>query len=398
MKYLNKYDQFKLNESSEFVTNPDEIKRIIMGLSLRGYMDLRENWFSENVTIREDGTVDVTGDMNIYAQFPRLPIKFGRVTGRFLCSGNNLTTMVGFPDYVGGNLMVENNFISNMEGFPKYVGNSVSFSRNKLTSLEGLPDTINGNLELSFNKLESLKGCPRIVLGHLLASYNYFTDLVGSPEEIGHDFFIQSSPNLTSIKGLTPNVGGQVQLIGCPKLYMMEKWEGDCEGGINFKGEYGENNDILPPNLSEDECCPIQQVRQLFESFKDFNDSLDYKYFKMVGGRPAIILWRFEEALAEFDLPFPKKKLEATLGQIDVMVPLNPPSYHNIKEYGDFGVYIYVDDSGARIEGLKDKTGLLPWNKDPLEEWEEWDEDYDDDGENYPVDDYDDEEDDEEDD
>jgi len=47
----------------------------------------------KNYTIRDNGTVDVTGDVNIKDRgLTKLPVQFGVVTGEFDCSYNKLTS------------------------------------------------------------------------------------------------------------------------------------------------------------------------------------------------------------------------------------------------------------------------------------------------------------------
>lgn len=322
------------------------------------HRELRLRDMRNLVTINSDGTVDVRGDFHVFkdlagsrsTQMSRLPIKFGKVDGTFGCNRVGLTTLIGCPDFVGGEFHGSSNKLSNLEGFPKRVGGFINLMFNELTSLEGLPEIVD-KIWLQNNNLTSLKGCPRIV-DSIEIGWPPITDLEGAPEEIRDgDFDINGNPHLKSLKGLPKQVEGEISAIGIPGLFTMEKWEGECHGfKFRWSDDFDPEDSMIPLPKSYDDPSPIQQVRQLFKSFEDFNDSLDYRYFKMVGDVPAIIAWRFKQALEEFDLPFPLNKL----------------FYRNHGGYRDFGFYMYVDDEGNRV---KDLEGVPPYNNDESE-WE----------------------------
>ena len=97
-----------------------------------------------NYTINPDGTVDVDGNVDLGAEpslliSKRLPIKFGKVSGNFSCSDNQLTSLDGSPTTVGGHFYCSNNLLTTLEGGPKEVGGNFFCSHNLLTSLEGCP-------------------------------------------------------------------------------------------------------------------------------------------------------------------------------------------------------------------------------------------------------------------
>ena len=58
----------------------------------------------------------------------QLPLQFDRIGGNFECYSRNLTTMVGFPRTVKGNLAVEFTHFLSLEGIPKHVGGSILIS------------------------------------------------------------------------------------------------------------------------------------------------------------------------------------------------------------------------------------------------------------------------------
>lgn len=362
MKYLNNYTNFRLNENSSFLKDP---KEILEKLTL-----LCDNFNPGLATIHPDGTVDYAGSIRFIRRrgLSKLPVKFGQVNG-FSCAGLGLTTLEGCPEKVEGFFFADQNELTDLKGFPKFVGSHIKLSFNKLTTLEGL-NYHKGNLFLDNNKLTSWNGGPDQIYpdgdpSALNVMKNLFTDLKGFPTQLNGYFQVENNPHLTSLEGFPqvclelpgvlfgdriPGSKFSVRILGMPNLFFMERYDGD------FDLDFGE----LPQTSHEEEFSfrfvaqstsefappPISQIVQLFPSHKDFMDSLDYRYFKMVDGKPGIIEWRFRQALEELDLPF----------------PLNPPYWHNNSKYRgcqDLGIYIYVDDTGKRVEGLQ---GVPPWN------------------------------------
>ncbi len=83
---------------------------------------------------KKTGMIDVDVDVNMnHLELTEIPIKFGRVQGRFSCSYNNLTTLKNCPDWVGGSFDCSRNNLTSLEGFPVFIKGDVYFSDNKLT-------------------------------------------------------------------------------------------------------------------------------------------------------------------------------------------------------------------------------------------------------------------------
>jgi hypothetical protein len=58
----------------------------------------------------DKGEVDVEGNISIRKKgLTQIPVKFGRVSGDFSCSWNNLTTLKNCPDYVGEEFFIYSN-------------------------------------------------------------------------------------------------------------------------------------------------------------------------------------------------------------------------------------------------------------------------------------------------
>ena len=114
-----------------------------------------------NYSINSDGTVDVDGDVDISGGWiEKIPLKFGSVTGDFLCQSNELTTLEGGPKEVGGNFNCSVNELTTLKGAPIRVGGNFDCYKNNLTSLEGAPENIDYYFNCKFNDLISLEGLP----------------------------------------------------------------------------------------------------------------------------------------------------------------------------------------------------------------------------------------------
>lgn len=144
----------------------------------------------ENYTINEDGTIDVDGDVDLSNNFLKqkqvlfkIPFKFGKVSGDFNCSYNNLESLEGSPYYVGGNFVC---------------------IKNKLTSLNGSPSEVGGYFSCSYNKLKSLEGMTL---------------------EIGDDFYCKRNPDLKELDSVS-NIEG---ILFCDKEVDISKFKGYCK-------------------------------------------------------------------------------------------------------------------------------------------------------------------------
>ena len=121
-----------------------------------------------NYTINSDGTIDVDGDVILSDRLTKLPLKFGRVTGDFICSYNQLVSLRGCPTEVGGDFDCMDNKLVSLEGGPTEVGGGFNCSYNKLVSLEGGPYSVGGGFNCSNN--------PISVIYNLFGSLKEFQD------------------------------------------------------------------------------------------------------------------------------------------------------------------------------------------------------------------------------
>jgi hypothetical protein len=193
MKYLKRWNQ--INENVNLICQK-----------------LYKSKWIENYKINPDGTVDVNGDVNLsFKKLTHLPLKFGRVSGSFDCSknqlislegapsevywfdcsGNQLTSLEGAPLKVSSDFYCFDNQLTTLVGAPRIVGGVFNCSSNQLTTLEGSPRKV-GDFSCQDNQLKSLIGAPEIVNGGFYCGRNQLTSLIGIPEV--SDIYLKSNP------------------------------------------------------------------------------------------------------------------------------------------------------------------------------------------------------------
>ena len=131
----------------------------------------------------ETGEVDIWGgdfDCDRQALTDFKGVRFGHVTGYFMCHTNRLTSLEGAPREVGGGFWCTGNKLTSLVGAPQIVGGDFRCNYNKLTSLEGLPDgfSVGGDFDCCHNELTSLEGAPQVVGDDFDCRYNPVSALV----------------------------------------------------------------------------------------------------------------------------------------------------------------------------------------------------------------------------
>ncbi len=126
-------------------------------------------------------------------------MKFNRVNGDFLISGNKITSLMGCPREVDGDFSCSRNNITNLIGGPKIVGGDYFANTNYLlNSLEGSPTHVGHDFNLySNNKLISLKWCPLVLYNLDIADCQYLKTIDTSVEV--KNFIILSNSGLDHI-------------------------------------------------------------------------------------------------------------------------------------------------------------------------------------------------------
>jgi len=176
-------------------------------------MDDIKKWLGKmkigNYTIRDNGVVDVNGDVDLegrLGKLERLPVQFGHVTGSFSCGDNKLTSLRGGPSVVDSNFDCSGNRLTTLDGSPISIGGSFHCNSNKLTSLINGPTNVVGAYSCGWNKITSLDGSPRVVKGEFNCAGNYLTNLKGGPDSAtDYDCY---HCNLKSLEGAPREVSG----------------------------------------------------------------------------------------------------------------------------------------------------------------------------------------------
>jgi len=132
-------------------------------------IDLCSEYGIWNYQIRDDGSIDVVGNVDLSGKLgdlKQLPLNFNEVKGDFDCRVNNLTTLEGCPKVVHDYFSCAKNKLTSLEHSPKIIkGNFHCWYNDNLTSLDGLENTnIDSCLDVEgCTNLYSLKGFPKKV-------------------------------------------------------------------------------------------------------------------------------------------------------------------------------------------------------------------------------------------
>ena len=166
--------------------------------------------------------VHIKGDFdvsfNVLKSLNNSPVK---VDGAFKCRYNkNLKSLVGGPKEVKS-LIANNCSLRDLNGIPNFnaplinTGN-IDLSSNQLTSLVGLPTKVFGNLSIYNNPgLKTLAGCPELVRGDFEALWLPITNCIGGPKYISGDLYLHDT-EINSLEGFPKEVTGNVYLGNTP--------------------------------------------------------------------------------------------------------------------------------------------------------------------------------------
>jgi hypothetical protein len=113
---------------------------------LKKHFTIQGTW-----NLNAQGLVDVFGTVHVGKQpQDRLCVRFGHVSGSFLCFQQNLRTLEGSPHTVGGRFVCGNNLITSLQGGPVEVGEQYQAHLNHLTSLAGAPHSVAESISISY--------------------------------------------------------------------------------------------------------------------------------------------------------------------------------------------------------------------------------------------------------
>lgn len=96
------------------------------------WLDSHKNIEIKNQVINVNGNINL--EMKNKGNLPEF-IKFGKVTGHFICSNCELTSLRGVPYFVGGSFDCSYNKLTTLKNGPKFVEGNYYASDNELTSI-----------------------------------------------------------------------------------------------------------------------------------------------------------------------------------------------------------------------------------------------------------------------
>lgn len=199
-------------------------------------------------TITDDLTVDVDGVVDIYGKkLKEIPIQFGKVSGAFDCSDNELISLKGTPKIIQGSFNCSCNNLTSLEylstdpatnilsfnasfnkiktisNFPEIFNADIDLRNNQLRTLKGISKIIKGELLLKSNLLESLEYFPSFVSETINLSENKLKDLCGLPSIINKSLYLNNN-SIESFNGAPDIINGNLSMIknnisslkGCP--------------------------------------------------------------------------------------------------------------------------------------------------------------------------------------
>lgn len=110
--------------------------------------------------ISDDGiSIDVDGDVNMCRKgLHRIIPKFNKINGKFLCSENNLLSLIGSPKQTASDFSCSGNKLDSIELIDVIVGRNLDVSYNNITSLEGLPKEVKGIIWIHDCPIVSING------------------------------------------------------------------------------------------------------------------------------------------------------------------------------------------------------------------------------------------------
>lgn len=129
-------------------------------------------------SIDDDLSVTVIDDVRIdNKQLKEIPVQFKLVSGDFICSNNELTSLRGCPEEIYRGFCCANNKLVNLVGGPFTVGDFYDCRHNSLENLEGAPDFVGENFNCEGNQITELDYFPLKVDGNFICRSNPIVDI-----------------------------------------------------------------------------------------------------------------------------------------------------------------------------------------------------------------------------
>jgi len=198
-----------------------------------------------NGTLDDQGRIDVDGNigyvsddrkLSSFVIDGRLVVRFGKVSGDFICNGLGLISLEGCPYEVGGLFDCSFNPITSYVGSPQKV-RYFWCGTNRAPTLEGCSQEVTDGFGCERGMITSLKGAPRVIPGRFICYANRLTSMEGGPEEVGGRVDVHYNRKMTSLKGAPKKVGRGFDCHGCA-LTSLEGAPSEM-GTFSTNGEWG---------------------------------------------------------------------------------------------------------------------------------------------------------------
>lgn len=292
MKHLKKF-----NESTDF------FKRKVIEFLKKVTTHPAHYELDDAISINSNGEVDVSNSIYLILDdsTQKIPFKFGQVTGDFRIKRttnyiSKSDSLEKFPHTVGGDFSINNFNITSLEGCPEWVGGDFFLtSLRKLPNLIGCPKHIGGGFTCQNSSITSLEGCPDTINGNCWITGNKIGNLVGGPTMVQGDCAIKSN-KLVSIEGLPKMIKGDLVLGEAG--FDINLWDPTPMRDTEIGGKFTHTS----------KNSPLYMLTYFFESscgedwYNTFRESLDYNWIRGDRNNPKIDLFRFREALDEFQI------------------------------------------------------------------------------------------------
>ncbi len=92
---------------------------------------------------------------------------------------------------------------------------------------------VSGDFDCHAQRLTSLYNAPRKVGGNFYANYLPLQSLEDGPVYVGGDYYVDNCSKLTSLKGLAPEIGGELRVEWRPIMPLLSTLV--AQGGVNLQ-------------------------------------------------------------------------------------------------------------------------------------------------------------------
>lgn len=121
--------------------------------------------------INDNMSIDIIGSITMtMMSLHKIPYKFNKCSGDFICSFNNLVSLNNSPDYVSGKFDCSHNRLTSLKGGPKYASTYLC-NNNNLVDLEGSPFHVKF-FNCSSNRIKNYNSSPNLLPGGKMISQN----------------------------------------------------------------------------------------------------------------------------------------------------------------------------------------------------------------------------------